>query len=416
MANLKSRLSNLLTLYLTMLSLFEAIVLEQLVSRVALVTGGAFFEGWTIGLLIQALIVLFTVLHMWVGFMTITAPIRRVIRGSDFQIPFLLGGAQLIAIQLMELKIGPTFLVILAFGFMVGLFAVRINIEAARADKVSRTVGKLFQLRGYTVMTGIAVVAAIIAAVSLSFSVTVGHVFAAIILASQVVMVVGSLRWWNQLVSMHRISDVTSNSPLKQRVTGLLSVYLTLVSMIEAVVLEQLITRAALVSGGQFLDGWTLSLGLQTVILLASVITLWVAFLTDLIPIRRVMFSSDFVNVIGLGLFQLVAVQLIDVEVQATFLMVIGLGGVGAVVTRHQNQKAALTDITARGLVRIYPHRQMMVLLGLMVPVGILGALDVSFFASGGQTANLILLAIFLTIDVMLMRWWNKVVKMRRLQ
>jgi hypothetical protein len=58
----------------------------------------------------------------------------------------------------------------------------------------------------------------------------------------------------------------------------------------------------------------------------------------------------------------------------------------------------------------------MMVLLGLLAPVGIFGALSVWFFSSGGQGSTFSLLVILLTIDVMLMRWWNKTVKMRRLQ
>lgn len=416
MDNLKSRLSDLLTLYLTMLSLFEAIVLEQLVTRVAQVSGGAFFEGWTVGLLIQALIVLLSIFHMWVGFMTITAPIRRVIRGSDFLVPFILGGVQLIAIQLIGLKIEPSFLIIFVLGLSAGFIAVCMNLQAARTDKISELVAKLFPLRTYGVLTGMIAGTGIIGAASLSFSQTMGQIFAGMLLIMLALLVGGSLKWWSTFVSMNRIKDVHSNSPLKDRVTGLLPVYLTLVSLIEAVVLEQLITRAAVVSGGPFLDGWTLDLGLQMATVFASIVTMWVAFLTDLIPVRRVMRSSDLVNVIGIGLFQLIAVQLIDLEVQASFLMTVGLGSIGGVVTRFKNQKAAMSDAVARGLVRLYPHRQMLVLIGLMTPVGVIGALCVPIFSWAGQTTTFILFALFLTIDVMLMRWWNKVVKMHRLQ
>ncbi len=416
MTDLKSRLSDLLTLYLTMLSLFEAIVLEQLVTRSAVVSGGAFFEGWTVALLIQTLIVLASIFYMWVGFMTMTAPVRRVIRGSDFLMPFLLGSVQLISIQVMELDMEPAFLLIFLVGFMGAYLAVRINLEAARTDKVSALVARLFPLRNFNLITAAAAAATIFGAISLSFSQAMGIIFSSVVLGLIVLLVAATLKWWTRFVTMNKISDPASKSPLKQRVTGLLSLYLTLVSLIEAVVLEQLITRVAAVSGGRFLDGWTLDLGLQAAVTFASIITMWVAFLTDLIPIRRVLFASDMVNVIGIGLFQLIAIQLIDLEVQATFLMVVGMGGISGAVTRHKNHKAALTDATARGIVRLYPHWEMMAMLGLMFPVGALGALGVWFFSAGGQSATFGLLVLLLAMDVMLMRWWTKVVNMHRLQ
>ena len=224
------------------------------------------------------------------------------------------------------------------------------------------------------------------------------------------------LIYWNRLITVQRISDSNSISPLHERLSEMISFHLTLLSMIEAIVLAMLIIQLGEVSGGRYFEGWTLALGLQFVVMAGSILTIWVVFMTDLLPVRRVINSIDLIGLIALGILQMVGVQSLTLSQNDVLFFIIALFGIGGALIRSANYRAALSDRVARGIVKLYPQRIVLILLGSLTPFGLLGAFMTSSFPMLGYLAICIIILILLSLVITLLLWWDKIISMRRIR
>ncbi len=194
-------------------------------------------------------------------------------------------------------------------------------------------------------------------------------------------------------------SSVTAKS-------AFVSVYLTLISMIQAIVLESLASRFFEVfEAGEL----TIGRSLQFAFLFQVVIYIWVAYTVITSSARWLLTGQDLVSPFLIGALQFTAIAFSGLPGSRVFLVVAGAGFVGAVLISLDNRRKAALEVENARFVRSYPWLLVQVLLGGVGAVCWLAAaspraVEVTLFVLALIVGN----ALLAWVTIAHIRWWSR--------
>jgi hypothetical protein len=200
-------------------------------------------------------------------------------------------------------------------------------------------------------------------------------------------------------------------SPREKALTQFPAMYITLVSVVQAIALEALAARAIAVAPGFNLHGGTALVWLQVLLLGQTVFYVWISY-TLLVTLAQWVFRVfDFGAAFAVGVMQFVAIEFIGRDSVQGFLVVVGLGFVVGAWVSHSNTGAAAKSEDNQHVIRILPRGRLTLLL---VAVGVLGVVGVivSRLGVGAWPIALVLAAcnaLLLVAQFQWFVWWKKV-------
>lgn len=200
-------------------------------------------------------------------------------------------------------------------------------------------------------------------------------------------------------------------SPRDKALTQFPAMYITLVSVVQAIALEALATRAIEIAPGFDLEPTAVVVWLEILLLGQTVFYVWISY-TLLVTLAQWVFRVfDFGAAFAVGVLQFVAIAFIGSDAVHTFLVIVGLGfAVGAWVS-HSNIGAAARSADNQDVIRELPR---MTLTLLLMSVGVLGVLGLVALrlGAGYWSIAIILLgcnAVLLVAQLQWFAWWRAV-------
>lgn len=192
------------------------------------------------------------------------------------------------------------------------------------------------------------------------------------------------------------------------------AMYVTLVSVVQAIALESLVSRVVEV-GPASLHGWdSVLLWLEVAFLGQTILYAWISYTLLVILTQWLFRVFDFGAAFAIGVFQLVAIQGIGADPPRLFFIMATVGFLSGAWISHSNIGAAAAQEENRATLSALPRDTITALLG---SIGVLGAIGALVMGTGrirpalAATILLIANALLLVAQGLWFRWWEKVVR-----
>ncbi|MEN8376301.1 MAG: hypothetical protein ABFS34_12705 [Gemmatimonadota bacterium] len=189
-------------MYVTLVSVVQAIALEVLVARVVEVRPPAELTLASVTVWLEVVLLGLTIFYVWVSYTLLVTLAQWVLRAFDFAAAFAVGVLQFVAIGWLGPDTVAPFCVMIVIGFGSGAWISHSNTGAAAARPENAAVtGSLPRWRLTVLLAAVGVLGVVgaIAAES-SLPLVVGA------LAASAVLVIAALRewfgWWNRVVRL----------------------------------------------------------------------------------------------------------------------------------------------------------------------------------------------------------------------
>ncbi|HSM36456.1 MAG TPA: hypothetical protein VK837_08685 [Longimicrobiales bacterium] len=200
-------------------------------------------------------------------------------------------------------------------------------------------------------------------------------------------------------------------TPREKALTQFPAVYLTLVSVVQAIALEVLVARVVAVRPAFALSADAVIVWLEVVLLVLTIFYGWVSYTLLVTLAQWVLRAFDFAAAFSVGLMQFVAIGFIGPGSFTAFCSMVAVGfGFGAFVS-HSNTGVAARRPENLTVMRSMPRRRLTFLLGLVGLSGVAGALAAgtsrALVVAALAACNLILVAALREWFA----WWNRVVR-----
>ena len=187
--------------------------------------------------------------------------------------------------------------------------------------------------------------------------------------------------------------------------------YITLVSVVQAIALESLAARAIEVVPGLAPSGDAFVVWMQILLLGQTVFYVWISY-TLLVTLTQWIFRIfDFGAAFGVGVLQFVAIALVGRESPAGFLLLVTLGFVAGACISHSNTGAAARSPENRDVIDALPRWRITLLLSGVALLGS-AALGLSVLDAGAWYIGWTLLlgnGVLLVALFQWFGWWKRV-------
>lgn len=199
-------------------------------------------------------------------------------------------------------------------------------------------------------------------------------------------------------------------SPREKALTQFPAMYITLVSVVQAIALEALAARAIAVAPGFDLQGTAALVWLEILLFGQTVFYVWISYTLLVTLAQWVLRVFDFAAAFAVGVMQFVAIEFIGMDSVVGFLVVVGLGFVMGGWISHSNIGAAARSAGNEDVIGILPRGRLTFLLvavGLLAGMGVLmsrlgaGAWPIAFILFGCN-------AILLIAQLQWFAWWRR--------
>lgn len=197
-----------------------------------------------------------------------------------------------------------------------------------------------------------------------------------------------------------------SESPRDRALAQFPAMYVTLVSVVQAIALEVLVSRVYEVGLEPTLTAYSAMVWLEVALLGQTIFYVWVSY-TLLVTLAQWVFRFfDFAAAFAVGVFQFAAIKWIGTESPRNFLVMVAIGFVAGAWISLSNTGAAARRPENAEVMRGFPHRNLAILLGLVGVLGLIGVL-VAGSGPGRPVAPSVLLALCnVVVFVALLRWF----------
>lgn len=202
--------------------------------------------------------------------------------------------------------------------------------------------------------------------------------------------------------------------PREKALTQFPAMYITLVSVVQAIALEALASRALDLAPGLDLGISGSVVWLQILLLAQTVFYVWVSY-TLLVTLAQWIFRVfDFGAAFAVGAIQFVAIDLVGKSLEG-FLVTVAMGFLVGGFVSHSNIGAAASTPENRSVLRSLPRTRLTVLL---LSVGVLGALGIAAVRMDAGLGLVALVlgsanAVLLVAQLQWFRWWKEVLAPR---
>jgi hypothetical protein len=191
-------------------------------------------------------------------------------------------------------------------------------------------------------------------------------------------------------------------------------VYVTLVSVVQAITLEVLVSRFGELGLGLSLTWESAIVWLEIALLGQTIFYVWVSYTLLVILAQWVLRVFDFAAAFGVGLLQLVSVGWIGIDTTRQLFFVIAIGFFAGAWISHSNTGAAAARPENAEVMATLPTRRISVLLAVV------GALGTAGFSIGGRSVGALVVVfgilvlcngVLLAAQLQWFRWWNQVTR-----
>ncbi len=191
------------------------------------------------------------------------------------------------------------------------------------------------------------------------------------------------------------------------------SMYVTLVSVIQAIALETLVSRVGELGLSPSLSWESALVWLEVGLLGQTVFYVWISY-TLLVTIAQWVFRfSDFAAVFAVGVFQFTAISWIGADSIEPFMMIAAVGFLAGAWITWSNTGAAQTRPENARIMQALPRRLVVTLLAMVGLLGLLVGVPGQSGSMGTIRYVLILIAanaIFFFALLCWFYWWRRVV------
>ncbi len=189
--------------------------------------------------------------------------------------------------------------------------------------------------------------------------------------------------------------------------------YVTLVSVVQAIALEAGVARALAVDPGFGLQWNTALVWLEILLIGQTIVYVWVSY-TLLVTLAQWIFRVfDFGAAFTVGVMQFVAITFIGRDSVHAFLVMVALGFVAGAWVSHSNTGAAARTADNEDVMRVLPRVRLTLLLALVGILGVVGVI-VSLVGAGASPIVFILLGcnvVLLVAQLQWFKWWKRVLE-----
>lgn len=166
-----------------------------------------------------------------------------------------------------------------------------------------------------------------------------------------------------------------SESPRERALAQFPAMYVTLVSVVQAIALEVLVSRVYAVGLEPSLTAHSAMVWLEVTLLGQTIFYVWVSY-TLLVTLAQWVFRFfDFAAAFAVGVFQFAAIRWIGTESPRNFLVMVAVGFLAGAWISLSNTGAAARRPENAEVMEGFPHRNLVVLLGLVGALGLIGVL-----------------------------------------
>jgi hypothetical protein len=187
--------------------------------------------------------------------------------------------------------------------------------------------------------------------------------------------------------------------------------YVTLVSVVQAIALEVLVSRVGELGVGLEMNWQAAIVWLEIVLLGLTVFYVWVSYTLLVTMAQWVLRVFDFAAAFSVGIVQFVSIRWIGIETIRPFFAMVLVGFVAGALISYSNTRAAAARPENEAVMSALPSLRIS---GLLAVVGLLGLVGV---AAGPEPSALLFLtlllcnAFLLTALLQWFSWWNRVVR-----
>ena len=207
----------------------------------------------------------------------------------------------------------------------------------------------------------------------------------------------------------------THDRPRDRALAQFPTIYVTLVSVVQAIALEVLVSRVYAVGLEPSLARDSIMVWLEVALLGQTIFYVWVSYTLLVTMAQWVLRFFDFAAAFSVGVLQFAAIGWIGPDTPRNFLIMIVIGFLaGALISRSNTGAAARRPENAEVMTG-FPHRLVTGLLGV---VGLLGLVGV-FAGVGEPGRDPLAIALLATCNAVLFLallawfyWWRRVVKL----
>lgn len=196
-------------------------------------------------------------------------------------------------------------------------------------------------------------------------------------------------------------------SPREKALTQFPAMYITLVSVVQAIALEVLISRWTEIRPTLTPEWSAAVIWLEILLLGQTVFYVWVSY-TLLVTLAQWVFRVvDFGSAFGVGVIELVAIGWIGEGSTGAFLVVVGVGFVGGAIITHSNTGAAAGRAENVPVMALLPRGRVISLLGTVGVLGFLGAALHGWGGAGAMPVAVVLAGCNLVLAVAQLQWFG---------
>ena len=206
-------------------------------------------------------------------------------------------------------------------------------------------------------------------------------------------------------------------TPREKALSQFPAMYVTLVSVVQAIALEALVSRVSEV-GPLSMAGWDVALlWLEIGLLGQTIFYVWVSY-TLLVTLAQWVFRIfDFGSAFAVGVFQLVAIGWVGPQTIKPFFLMVSVGFFSGAWISLSNTGAAAGREENRKTMELLPRRAIVVLLTLVGMLGLVGLVVGDVHRYGPVPASILLVianGLLLLAQLKWFRWWERVMRPER--